>query len=46
MGAVKLTKRSVDEMQPGSGTTLLWHSELAGFCLRVTAAGIKSFVCQ
>src|SRR4051812_31494663 len=42
----KLTKRLVDAAapDPGGRQLLLWDAEVKGFALRVTPAGIKSYV--
>lgn len=42
----KVTKRSVDAMRPGAGVLFLWDLELRGFGVRITPAGIRSFVLQ
>lgn len=44
----KLTKKLVDslECQPGKGQTFRWCSERRGFGVRVTSAGVKSFIVQ
>ncbi|ADC71736.1 integrase family protein [Thioalkalivibrio sp. K90mix] len=43
----KLTKRVCDAATPPEkGTTFIWDSAVAGFGLRVTAAGAKAFVWQ
>ncbi|MFL0418410.1 tyrosine-type recombinase/integrase [Sphingomonas sp. 179-I 2A4 NHS] len=42
MATGKITKTSVD----AAGTGFLWDSEVAGFGLRVTAAGARSYVFQ
>jgi hypothetical protein len=40
----KLTKRAVDAVTPPpTGDIEVWDTELKGFCLRVTAAGSKSY---
>lgn len=41
----RLTKRIVDAAQPEAGRkAMLWDSDLKGFGLRVTPAGVKSYV--
>ena len=42
----KLTKRVVDAAvaEAGAGQALLWDSEVKGFGLRITPAGVKSYV--
>jgi integrase len=44
----KLTKKLVDEFRcpEGKQQAFLWCSERRGFALRVTAAGVKSFIVQ
>lgn len=43
----KITKTSVDEMQPNSaGKVWLWDTDLKGFGLQVTPAGAKSYIYQ
>jgi len=42
----RLTKRIVDAAQSGSAERFEWDSEVPGFGLRVTPAGVKSFVFQ
>lgn len=42
--AAKLTKRSVDAAQPQARPYRLWDSDLKGFGLKVTPAGIKTFI--
>ena len=46
MPAVRLTKRTVDAARPTSRTYVLYDDTLAGFGLRVTPAGSKSFVAE
>lgn len=47
MASGKITKTSVDEMQPSPGGKVwLWDTELKGFGLQVTPAGAKSYVYQ
>jgi integrase len=40
----KLTKTICDDARTNKGRFILWDSELRGFGLRVTAAGVKTFV--
>ena len=43
----KLTKRAVDALQaPASAQAFLWDGELKGFGVRVTKAGVKTFIIQ
>ncbi len=42
----KITKRSVDAVQAGQSDQFLWDEDLAGFGLRVTTKGAKSYVLQ
>lgn len=40
----RITKRVCDNAAIEKGRTLIWDTELQGFCLRVTSAGTKTFV--
>jgi hypothetical protein len=42
----KLTKRSVEALEPGRADVLAWDTEMPGFGLRVTPAGVRSYVLQ
>lgn len=42
----RLSKRVVDAAVAGAGERFIWDSDLAGFGLRVTRQGVKSFVFQ
>ncbi len=42
--AVRITKRVVDQTQPGSKPIFVWDGELRGFGLRVEPTGTKTFV--
>jgi integrase len=44
MNSSKLSKLIADRAAPGAARYVLWDSELAGFGLRVTPAGAKSWV--
>ncbi|MEF2549058.1 site-specific integrase [Aurantimonas sp. E1-2-R+4] len=44
--ATRITKRSVDEIQPAGKDRFLWDSELTGFGLKVTPAGRRVYLCQ
>ena len=46
MPTVRLSKRTVDAAKPTSRTYVLYDDTLAGFGLRVTPAGFKSFVAE
>ncbi len=46
MGTGKITKRSVDALQPGPSDAFLWDDELRGFGLKVTTSGRRSYVYQ
>jgi integrase len=39
----KLTVRSVEEVKPGTKDVILWDTELAGFGLKVTPAGRRTY---
>ena len=42
----RLTKRFVENIAPGAAELLIWDSELRGFGVRVTAAGVRSYIVQ
>ncbi len=42
----KITKRTVDALQSGPADAFLWDRDLPGFGIRITAAGIRSYVFQ
>lgn len=42
----RITKRTVDALEPSSSDVFLWDEDLTGFGLRVTPAGHKSYVLQ
>jgi len=44
MKSIKLSKLVADRAEPGGDRYVLWDSELAGFGLRVTPAGAKTWV--
>ena len=46
MGAVKLSKRTIDRLIVERASTVFWDSELPGFGIRVHATGRKLFVAQ
>ena len=46
MGAVKLSKRSIDRLSVDHASAVFWDSELPGFGIRVHATGRKLFVAQ
>ena len=46
MGAVKLSKRTIDRLSVERASTIFWDSELPGFGIRVHATGRKLFVAQ
>ena len=41
---MKITKRAVDAMQPGPAIRIAWDNEIKGFGVRITPAGVRSFV--
>jgi integrase len=43
---MKITKRLVDDTGPGERDLFVWDSQIAGFGLKVTPAGAKSYVFQ
>jgi integrase len=44
---VKLNKSSIDKLQPpSSGYSLFWDDAMPGFGLRITTAGVRSFIVQ
>ena len=46
MGAVKLSKRTIDRLTVERASAVFWDSELPGFGIRVHATGRKLFVAQ
>lgn len=42
----RVTKRSVDSLKPASIDVILWDDSLAGFGVKVTPSGHKSYVVQ
>jgi len=42
----KVTKRSVDSLQPTAQTQFLWDEEVRGFGLRITSSGSRAYVYQ
>jgi integrase len=49
MATGQITKRAVDAMKPGAGIAFLWDAgdrALKGFGVRITPAGVKSYVYQ
>src|SRR6516225_8897968 len=42
----KITKRTVDAVNPSGADQFLWDSDLKGFGLKVTAAGNKVYILQ
>ncbi len=42
----RITKRTVDALEPSSADVFLWDEDLAGFGVRVTRRGHKSYVVQ
>ncbi len=46
MAQGKISKRSVDALKPGERDAYLWDSELAGFGLKVTPAGGRTYLVQ
>ncbi len=46
MAKSKVTTQAVDYLVPGRRDSFLWDSELAGFGVRVTAGGAKSYIYQ
>ena len=46
MATGKITKRTVDALEPGAGDIFLWDEELRGFGLKLTHAGRRSYVYQ
>jgi integrase len=43
---IKITKRTVDGLNPGSADQFLWDRDLKGFGLKITPAGNKVYVLQ
>ncbi|MBA3525874.1 MAG: site-specific integrase [Sphingomonas sp.] len=46
MPTSRITKQTVDRLEPGAKDKFLWHEELRGFGIRVTPNGSKSYVLQ
>lgn len=46
MATGRITKRSVDALQPAASDQFLWDDELGGFGLRLTTKGARSYVFQ
>jgi integrase len=46
MATGRITKSAVDAVAPGAGDRFLWDDKLAGFGLKVTPAGKRTFVFQ
>lgn len=46
MATGKISKRSIDALQPGMKNTFLWDSDLKGFGAKITATGAISYVIQ
>ena len=46
MPAIAITKRTVDEAEPGNRDLFLWDRQLPGFGLKVTPAGAKVYLLQ
>ena len=45
MATVKLTKRFIDSLQaPSERFTIVWDSKLGGFCVRIMASGLKTYL--
>lgn len=42
----KLSKRTVDQAQPGSKNCLIWDEEIKGFGLLILPSGMKSYIFQ
>lgn len=46
MAVGKVTNHAVDEIKAGPRDIFLWDADLAGFGVRVTSGGTKSYICQ
>lgn len=46
MATARISKRTVDQAEPGARDAFLWDSELRGFGLKVTPAGRKVYLVQ
>ena len=44
MATIKISKRNVDALKPGSKETIFWDAELGGFGVRCRASGSKVYV--
>lgn len=43
---MKLTKRSVEQVEPTGSRYFIWDDDLKGFGMRVEASGRKTFICR
>ena len=46
MSRIKITKVTVDQLQPGSGTRIVYDCELKGFGVRVSPGGHKCYIVE
>ena len=46
MASLRITKRTVDAARPKAIDSYLWDDELSGFGLKVTPAGVKTYLIQ
>ena len=46
MATGKITKKSIDALEPSSSSQLLWDTDLKGFGANITASGSISYVLQ
>ena len=44
MATGKITKKSIDALEPSSASQLLWDTDLKGFGAKITPAGSISYV--
>ena len=46
MPKMKLTKRAIDDLQPGDKDAFFWDADITGLAVKVTPKGKKTFMVQ